>query len=120
VSPWIGAPGRGVDAGTRLSGCEEIRVLLEDALVQRSQSRGWLQAEFLVEDGSGTGVDLEGLRLPSAAVQGRHQDLGKGLLRTVVGHDRVEVRDHLRIQAQRERYLRTFSQGCQMQAPEPR
>ncbi len=73
----------------------QFRALAQDALVQPGQVRARVDAEFLDEKFADLAVLLQGLGLPSGAVQGEHQLAAQGLTQRVLGDQLPEVRDEL-------------------------
>ena len=77
-------------------------VLDEDRPLELLQLDARLEAELVAQALSRPPVDLESLRLPSAAVEREHQLRGKALPERMLGGERLELRDERQLATERE------------------
>ena len=78
------------------------RFLPEDRLLELPQVRRRLDPELVYEQAPSLTVGREGLRLAAGAVEREHELAAEALAERVVGDERLEVTDDVRMAAQRE------------------
>jgi hypothetical protein len=84
-------------SGLELGRQVERRILAEDRLLQLAQLPPRLDAELLNEHSARVVVDLERLRVTTRAIQGEHQLRGCSFLVRMLGDERLELADELRV-----------------------
>ena len=77
----------------------ESVVGLQDALLELGEFGARVDAEFVGEQPAGVGVDGQRLGLPSAAVEGEHQQFAQPLAQRVGGGQRGQFGDGLGVAA---------------------
>ena len=100
-------------------GRREHLVMAKDRRLEFAQRRGWFQAQFLAEGGPELAVDLQGLGLPAAAVQGEHELAAQPLAQRVPGHHPAEFGGERAGDAERQLRLVAFFQARQPEFFQP-
>src|SRR4029077_17012171 len=85
-----------------------VRLLPQDRRVHPAQERARLQPQLLDEELPSLAVRLERLRLSSGAVEREHQLGAQPLAEGRAAHERLELRDEVRVGADRELRLRAL------------
>ena len=102
--PWVparGARARGSRPRRRLGGGER-RILLEDPVLESSQALARLDAKLLRERAPPVLVALQRLRLPSRAVQRKHELASRPFAKGMLGDQRLELDDELIVASELE------------------
>ena len=80
----------------------QLGVLTEDRLLQSAQIGARLETELVPQDRAKAPVDLERIRLPSAAVQRQHQLRRAALAGGLLRDERLKLRDDVVVEAEGE------------------
>jgi hypothetical protein len=83
----IGSRGHGIERG----------ILAKDRLLELAQLPSRLDPELLDQCPPRRAVDVERLRLTTRAIQGEHELAARPLAQRMVGHQALELADHLRM-----------------------
>src|SRR5262245_31089012 len=92
--------GRRTLCDSGLAHCRRRRkrvVLPEDRGLEVTQSLTGLEAELVAQPTPDRAIDVERLGLPPGAVEGEHEQRGHPLLIRMLGDERLELADELRV-----------------------
>ena len=96
-------------------GAGQFRVVLQDALVQRTQRGGRFQSQLVDEHRAGALIALQRVGLAPAAVQRGHEQPDQLLVRRVFGDERLQVSSNLDVPPESQGELTAFGQRRQPQ-----
>ena len=118
--PTSAVPRRGRLVEADRVGRRERRVLLQHPTVQRAGGVGRLDAQLVDEPAAQGLVHRQGVGLPSARVEGVHQQGGEGLAVRVLLDQRLQLADHRPAAAQREQCGRPLLDGGEAEVGQAR
>ena len=86
----------------RRDGGLEAGVLRQDPLLELAQGATWLDSQLIHEHAPGVSIDAKRVGLTAAAIEREHELGTQPLLQRMLGHQRLELRNHGGVIAKRE------------------
>ena len=105
--------------GPRLLGQLELGLLHQDRPLEPLQRGARVDPQLLDERAPCLLVALERIGLPAGAVEGQHELGQEALAHRVLGHQRLELADHVVVPAEREVRLDAVGEGGEPKLLEP-